>query len=177
MTSPTETIAEVIERAGGLKDSAFPDGFQMYRKQDGLGRVALNLKEALRKPKSKDNVVLFAGDSLYVPQEPKTVTVKGEVGYPTSLVYDSGWGIGDYIARAGGTTEKADRGQTRVIYTTGAAARVKKFWWDPDVLPGSTIVVPAKEEDNVDWGGVFRDSTSILASLATVALVLSQVNN
>jgi hypothetical protein len=45
------------------------------------------------------------------------------------------------------------------------------------VLPGSTIVVPEKEPGNVDWGDVIRDSTSILASLATVALVVSQINN
>jgi protein involved in polysaccharide export with SLBB domain len=177
LTRPTETLAEVIGRAGGLKDAAFPEGFQLFRSEGGLGRVALNLRKALSDPDSKDNVILFVGDSLHVPQEPKTVTVKGEVGYPTSLVYDSGWSIGDYIAHAGGTTDKADEGQVRVVYTTGAAARVKKFWFDPDVLPGSTIVVPTKEQNDVDWGDVIRDTTSILASLATVALVVNQIDN
>jgi protein involved in polysaccharide export with SLBB domain len=176
MTHSTETLAELIARAGGLKSTAFPEGFQLFRQKDGLGRVALDLRRALKDPRSKDNVMLVAGDSLFVPQEPKTVTVRGEVGYPTSLVYDSGWSIGDYTARAGGTTDRADRGQTRVIYTTGAAARVKKFWFDPEVQPGSTIVVPAKEQSEKDWGGVIRDTTSILASHATVALVANKVS-
>jgi protein involved in polysaccharide export with SLBB domain len=177
LVKPTETVGEVIARAGGLEETAYAEGFQLHRVRGGVGRVALDLRRALEDPRSKDNVVLFAGDSLHVPQEPKTVTVRGEVGYPTSLVFDPGWSIGDYIAHAGGTTDRADRGQTRVIYTTGAAARVKRFWFDPEVRPGSTIIVPEKQDKDVDWGNVLRDTTSILASLATVVLVADRVGN
>ncbi len=174
--SPLERLSEVIARAGGLKSTAFPAGFSLVRRKDDLGRVALDLEKALKKPRSNDDVVLFAGDSLFVPEEPKTVTVKGAVGYPTSLVYEEGRSIGDYIERAGGTTDSADRGQIRIVYSTGAAARVKKFWLDPPVQPGSTIYVPAKEEgDGVAWGTVLRDSASILASLATVALIADKL--
>ncbi|MCA9751623.1 MAG: SLBB domain-containing protein, partial [Gemmatimonadetes bacterium] len=174
---PRETLAEVVERAGGLKSTAYPDGFVLFREKEGLGRVALNLNKALRDRGSNDNVILFAGDSLFVPEEPKTVTVRGEVGWPTSLVYEKGHSIGDYIANAGGTTNQADRGQTRIVYTTGAAARVKKFWFDPPVQPGSTIIVPRKEEGRpVQWGNILRDSAAILASLATVVLVADQVS-
>jgi hypothetical protein len=61
---------------------------------------------------------------------------------------------------------------------TGAAARVKRWWFDPPVQPGSTIQVPAKEERaGVAWGDVFRDSASILASLATVILIADKVGN
>lgn len=178
LRSPLERLSQVLERAGGLKSTAFPEGFALYRKKDDLGRVALDLGKALEDPGSNDDVILFAGDSLFVPEEPKTVTVRGMVGFPTSLVYEEGMSIGDYVARAGGTTEKADRGQIRVVYSTGAAARVKRFWFDPPVQPGSTILVPAKEEGNgIAWGTVLRDSASILASLATVALVADKIGN
>jgi protein involved in polysaccharide export with SLBB domain len=177
LVRPTETVAEVVARAGGLEETAYAEGFQLHREKGGIGRVALDLKRALKDPRSKDNVILFAGDSLHVPQEPKTVTVRGAVGYPTSLVFDPGWSIGDYVAHAGGTTDRADRGQTRVIYTTGAAARVKRFWFDPEVRPGSTIIVPEKLERDVDWGDVLKNTTSILASLATVVLVADRVAN
>lgn len=178
LTSPRERLASVIQRAGGLKETAFPDGFTLSRGKEGLGRIALDLRRALKEPNSNDNIMLFAGDSLYVPEEPKTVTVKGEVGYPTSLVHVPGWSIGDYISMAGGTNEGADSGQIRVIYSTGAAARVKRLWFDPSVRPGSTILVPKKPEgDHVDWGNVVRDTTSILASLATVILVVDKVGN
>jgi protein involved in polysaccharide export with SLBB domain len=177
LTSPRETLAEVIDRAGGLKETAYPQGFQFVREKDGLGRVAIDLGQALRNPRSHDNIALFGGDSLYVPEEPKTVTVEGEVGFPTSLLYEPGRSITDYVDRAGGTTDKADKGRIRIVYTTGAAARVKKLWFDPEVLPGSTIIVPRKDEDaGVDWGNVIRDTTSILASLATVVLVIDNVS-
>ena len=178
LRSPLDRLSQVLERAGGLKTTAFPEGFALYRKKDDLGRVALDLTKALKDPGSNDDVILFAGDSLFIPEEPKTVTVRGQVGFPTSLVYEKGMSIGDYITRAGGTTEKADRGQIRVVYSTGAAARVKKLWFDPPVQPGSTILVPAKEEGNgIAWGNVLRDSASILASLATVALVADKIGN
>jgi protein involved in polysaccharide export with SLBB domain len=177
LAHPRETLAEVIERAGGLKPTAYPEGFALVRSKEGLGRVALDLREALENRGANDNVILFAGDSLFVPEEPKTVTVRGEVGWPTSLIYEKGLSIGDYVDLAGGTTNGADRGQTRVVYTTGAAARVKRFWFDPPVKPGSTIIVPAKPETaGVDWGSVFRDSAAILASLATVVLVVDKVS-
>jgi protein involved in polysaccharide export with SLBB domain len=176
LRGPQETLADVIDRAGGLKETAYPEGFALWRPKDGVGRVALDLRHALEDRRSNDNVILFDGDSLFVPEEPKTVTVRGEVGYPTSLVYERGWSVGDYVSRAGGPTQMADRGQTRVIYTTGAAARVKRYWFDPEVRPGSTIVVPRKEEsEGVDWGDVIKNSTSVLASLATVVLVVDRV--
>ncbi len=175
MTHPRERLSSVVARTGGLKDTAFPDGFTISREREGVGRIALDLRRALKEPDSNDNIVLFAGDSLHVPEEPKTVAVKGEVGYPASLVHVPGWSIGDYVAMAGGTNEEADEGRIRVIYSTGAASRVKRFWFDPEVRPGSTIVVPKKpEREGVNWGNVVRDTTSILASLATVYLVVDK---
>ncbi|HMB69800.1 MAG TPA: SLBB domain-containing protein, partial [bacterium] len=176
LTSPVETLVEVIGRAGGLKETAYPNGFSLVRERDGIGRIALDLRRALRDPGSNDNVILFHGDSLFVPEEPKTVSVRGAVGWPTSLVYEDGQSIGDYVDRAGGTTEQADRKQIRIVYSTGAAARVKRLWFDPEVHPGSTIYVPPKEEgQGVQWGEVLRDSASILASMATVFLVVDRV--
>ncbi|MFN8179874.1 MAG: SLBB domain-containing protein [bacterium] len=178
LRSPTERLSTLIDRAGGLISTAYPAGFSLVRKKDGLGRVALDLERALKHPGSDDDVILFAGDSLFVPEQPKTVTVRGQVGYPTSLIYQKGMSIGDYVDRAGGTTEKADRGQIRVVYSTGAAAQVKRFWFDPPVLPGSTIIVPEKEEKSgVAWGEVLRDSASILASLATAVLVVDKLGH
>ncbi len=178
LTSPRERLSSVLTRAGGLTESAFPDGFTLHRTKDSVGRIALDLSEALEKPASNEDIVLFAGDSLHVPEEPKTVSVRGEVGYPTSLIHMPGWSIGDYIAMAGGTTENADRGQTRVVYSTGAAARVKRLWTDPEVRPGSTIMVPAKpERQGLEWGHIFRDTTAVLASIATIILVVDNVGS
>jgi protein involved in polysaccharide export with SLBB domain len=178
LVNQRETVSEVIGRAGGLKETAYAKGFQLFRTRDDVGRIALDLEAALKDPRSPDNIILFGGDSLYVPEEPKTVTVKGEVGYPTSLVYEPGLSIGDYVANAGGLTDKADKGQIRIVYSTGAAARVKRLWPDPEVQPGSTIIVPQKNEDaGVNWGEVIRDTTSILASLATVVLVVDRVGS
>ena len=178
LESPVDKLSDVIKRAGGLKETAYPGGFSLFRQKGDIGRIALNLENALKSPGSNDDVILFQGDSLFVPEEPKTVTVTGAVGWPTSLVYEKGLSIGDYVERAGGTTEKADGRHIRIVYSTGAAARVKRFWFDPEVRPGSTIQVPVKEEGGgIAWGEVFRDTAQILASTATIVLVLDRVGN
>lgn len=178
LTNPREKLSDVIGRAGGLKETAYPGGFSLVRRKDGIGRIALDLEEALKHAGSGDDLVLFHGDSLFVPEEPKTVTVTGEVGWPTSLLYERGKSIGDYVSQAGGTTESADADHIRIVYSTGAAARVKHFWFDPEVKPGSTIHVPPKEEGaGIEWGAVFRDTAQILASTATMILVLDRVSN
>jgi protein involved in polysaccharide export with SLBB domain len=176
LRSPVDKLSDVIARAGGLKDTAYPGGFSLVRKREDIGRIALDLEKALKNPGSNDDLILFDGDSLFVPEEPKTVTVAGAVGWPTSLLYQKGRSIGEYVSQAGGTTEKADPGHIRIVYSTGAAARVKRFWFDPEVLPGSTIQVPPKEEGTgIAWGEVFRDTAQVLASMATVVLVLDRV--
>ena len=106
------------------------------------------------------------------------MTVEGAVGWPTSLLFEGGKSIGDYVEMAGGPTEQADEGRIRIVYSTGAAARVKRFWFDPDVKPGSTIQVPPKQEDSgIAWGEVLRDTAQILASTATMVLVIDRVSN
>jgi protein involved in polysaccharide export with SLBB domain len=178
LLSRDERLSSVIERAGGLLPTAFPSGFRLTRVQDNAGNVGLDLEKALEKPGSVDDIMLEAGDELLVPQEMMSVKVTGEVGFPTSVIYEDGRSIGDYIERAGGPTQRADKGQTRVIYPNGLSAKVKKFWWDPHVERGSTIVVPTKDpNDRIDWGEVIIGTTSVIASLATIYLVVWTTQN
>lgn len=175
LQSPTETLVDVLGRAGGLLDTAYPAAFRLERKE-GVGQVSVDLDRALRKPKSPDNLILRDGDRLTVPERPMTVSVAGAVGFPTSLVFQPGQGIGDYIDDSGGYTDQAKKGETTVIYATGRAAKVKRWWPDPDVEPGARIVVPAKSPDaGIDWGSTIRSVTAIVASLATTVLVVDRL--
>lgn len=171
-----ETLAEVIDRAGGLLPSAHAAGFRLTRAEDGVGPISVDLERALEKPNSADNLALSEGDVLQIPKRLMTVRVSGAVGLPTSLVYKKGAGIGHYIDDAGGVLDSAKEGETTVVYSTGRAAKVKRFWFDPKPEPGSVIVVPAKSPDaGIDWGGTIKDVAAILASLATTVLVVDRL--
>jgi len=176
LRSPTERLVDVIERAGGLLPTAYPDGFRLDREADDVGPVSVDLRRALQRPDSDDNIVLREGDSMTIPERPMTVRVSGAVGFPTSLVYEKGKGIDYYVGNAGGYLDEAKKGEVRVVYSTGRSAKVKRFAPDPRPEPGSHIIVPPKRPDEgIHWGETIADVAQILASLATTYLVIDRI--
>lgn len=176
LQTSTERLAEVIGRAGGLLATAYPEGFRLLRVEENVGLVSVDLRRALDRPGSDDNIVLRAGDTLIVPERPMTVRVSGAVGFPTSLVYQRGKGIDHYVENAGGYLDEAKKGDVRIVYSTGRSAKVKRFAPDPRPEPGAHIIVPARRpEEGIDWGATIADVTQILASLATTYLVVDRI--
>jgi len=170
-----ERLSAVIARAGGLKHTAYAPGTRVVRQKDGIGNVAMNLTRALSKPGSEHDAILEDGDEILVPPVPYTVKVTGAVGFPTSIIFEGGKSVGDYVARAGGYADQADKWKTHVVYPNGMSKQIRKVWSDPEVLPGSTIVVPLKSPDEGPRKlETMREIASILASVATVWLVIDR---
>jgi len=172
---PDERLSSLIARVGGLKPTAFAPGARIVRGKDGVGNVALDLEEALAKPGSDQDAILVAGDEILVPPTPYTVKVTGAVGFSTSIVWESGASLGDYVARVGGYADSADRWKTYVVYPNGMSKQIRRFWFDPSVMPGSVIVVPAEvPEDGAGKLETMKEIASIVASVATVWLVIDR---
>jgi polysaccharide biosynthesis/export protein len=174
---PDETLSEVLERAGGLKSTAFSPGARAIRSRDGLGNIGLDLASALRHPHSPDDLIMQSGDEIVIPPIPQTVKVVGAVGYPTSVLYKSGKSAGHYIGHAGGYAEGAARGKTRVVQPNGLSRPLHRFWRDPPVMAGSTIVVPFQEPtEKTPRLDTLGKLAGIIASLATVWLVADRTS-
>jgi len=61
------------------------------------------------------------------------------------------------------------------VYPNGMSKQIRKIWGDPEVMPGSTIVVPLKSpDDGVGKLATMKEIASILASVATVWLVVDR---
>jgi protein involved in polysaccharide export with SLBB domain len=177
LDKPDERLSSIIARAGGLKPTAFAPGARIARKSGGAENVAIDLGRAMKDPGSQHDATLENGDELLIPSLPTTVKVTGAVGYPTSIVYESGKSIGDYVARAGGYAVGADKRKTHVVYPNGMSRPVKRFMFDPSVMQGSTIVVPMKQpDDSAGRLATMKEIASILASVATVWLVVDRTN-
>jgi protein involved in polysaccharide export with SLBB domain len=69
------------------------------------------------------------------------VKVTGEVGFPGSVLYESGRDLDYYVLQAGGFTDRSDHGRVKLVQANG---KVKKSG-HPDA--GALIVVPAKPPD------------------------------
>ena len=140
---PDERLSSLIIRAGGFKNTAYPRAATFTRHKGGAGRLSVDVERG-SKGKKPDDVMLDEGDQIYIPRQPRTVKVAGEVGFPSSVLYESGKSLGFYIEQAGGYTETSDKGRVKVIQPNGKVKSVKSMWWDPTPEPGALVIVPKK---------------------------------
>jgi protein involved in polysaccharide export with SLBB domain len=167
-----ERLADIVRRAGGLTDVAYAPGAQFIRTQGGLGRVGVDLDNALKKPNSRDNIVLFAGDSLVVPEYQPTVKVEGAVNSPVTVAYTPHRGATYYIDHAGGFSRQADKNRTYIVQPNGSVDT-----YDQRIQPGARVIVPAvpSGEEKTNWAGILTSVASILSTALTVILVVQRL--
>ncbi|HTO13774.1 MAG TPA: SLBB domain-containing protein [Candidatus Binatia bacterium] len=110
------SILEAITLAGGFSNTAAPSGVKVLRRhQDGKQEtIALDMSGAV--PKDK-NFKLEDGDTVLVPKG-NTFFVFGEVKKPGAYQLDKDTNVLEAVTIAGGFTDKAAPGRTRVIRTT-----------------------------------------------------------
>jgi len=180
LTSKTERLSSIIERAGGLETTAYLEAATFVRRKDGTGRMAIDFDAALlrkgKKP-SKYDLILAAGDSINIPREPKTVKVTGQVGFPSSILWEEGRNMDYYVDQAGGLLDTADKDKMTVVMASG---RVEKpgFTRSPQPDAGATIVVPAKlQEKDHDALKNMAAIMSILSGAATTIYLISRTSN
>ena len=173
-----DRVADLVGRAGGLLPTAYPEGAQLYRNGRNLGRVDIELEDALADPANPYNVVLEPGDSLHIPVYSPTVEVRGAVNSAVTVLYRPGEGLDYYLENAGGLRSDADKGRISVRYANGRAEMRDKFlFWSsyPEPGPGSVVTVPQEDpDDGIDYRGLIRDLVAVTGSLATVIIVLTR---
>lgn len=209
-----ETLSDVIERAGGLTEFAFPAGSVLSRESlkereqrqlerlrqnlkqevaslalqknsptsglgvspveaiqaveqldtvEALGRLVINLPAAMNESQTHD-IMLEDNDYLHIPGRTNTVTVVGEVQYPSSHVYEEGLTYKDYLGKAGGLRERADKGRIYVIRANGEVVVPKQSWFGTRIAEGDTVVVPI-DAQYTDKLSFFSTVTQILFQL------------
>ncbi len=138
------------------------------RSQKAVGRVSVTADPSVLASKPDLDPLLEAGDVLYIPQRPSTISVLGQVMQPGSFPYRRGITVADYIEQAGGYGATSDASLTFIVLPDGSARRVQKSWlsFDAENLPpGSTIVVP-RDVTPLDTRQLILDVSSIFSQLA-----------
>ena len=94
------------------------------------------------------------GDRIKIPEIPSSVSVAGEVQFPTSHLHDSKFDFNDYLSRSGGYTQNADKDRTFVVKANGSVfTKGSNGWFGKgnnmsEISPGDTIVVPIDVKQN-----------------------------
>lgn len=116
-----------------------------------VGRLVIDLNDALRNKGGENDIELRDGDRLIIPQLKQYVTVIGEVQNTTTHVYKADLDRDDYIKLSGGTTQRADSKRIYVVKADGSVVGSQgPFWFDRSgskkLDPGDTVVVPLDAE-------------------------------
>lgn len=180
LRTTSDRLADLLERAGGLTLRAYPEGVQFLRTADHIGRINIDLPQALRRPRTSDNIILQPDDSILVPEFQPSVKVVGAVNSPGSVLWESGKKLNYYVGAAGGLAQNGDGDRASVRQANGhVESRGGGFLFfghsQPGVTAGATILVPVKPpEEFHDRTALFAAFASMIASTATIIIALKR---
>jgi polysaccharide export outer membrane protein len=145
-----------------------------------VGRLVIDINQVMKgRSGGEGDVVLRDGDKLLIPKKTQEITILGEVQSPTSHVFRPGLTRDEYIARSGGTTQKADRKRIYVVRANGDVISGERSGWfrrsqSVEIRPGDTIVVPLDTE-RVRALPLWQAVTTIIYNLAVALLAIRSV--
>ena len=194
-------LTDLIEMAGGLTNEAYIEGASLFRLDGNTGNVVVNLKTAMEKDNSSQNIILRADDVITIPKQDNIVSIVGATNYDElygsrllengkiNIAFEEGKDALYYINNyAGGIDENGDINRITVEHKNGRVEKVrnrifyKKF---PEVKEGSTINVPykkkkteeeKKEEKDINWGDVLKDSIAQATAILSLILLIRSVD-
>ncbi len=175
LLTKTERLDAVLERAGGPTKEADPNGIALIRTQNHVGRIGVDVRDALKNPNHQDNLILQDGDSISIPSYSGVVRVAGSVNAPIAITYAPGKNLIYYVYAAGGPGIRAELSRAYVTQPDGTVESVRHHGILPATIPvpepGSRVYVPEKElrlqqpDQTLAYIGT---AVQLIASLATV---------
>lgn len=191
-------LTDVIKRAGGLTEWAFLEGTKLYRSENNMGYLFVEMKKIIDNPKSDFNYVLKANDTIYVPQINDLVSINGAIEFPKidsigqiNTPYIKGKRARYYVKKFGVDFDRskgAVRRKTTVTLPNGIVVKTKNFGLFkvyPKVHKGSLVTVNIKEKkakkqkqpsEPVDWNELFENFTVKVSGILTLYFLISRIN-
>lgn len=130
------------------------------RKIQPLGKVVVSDKGVIA------NILLEQGDQIVIPNKTDLIQVGGEVMMPQAVVYNKSASLEDYVAWAGGFTDRANDSRIAVVHANG----LMEFKDGGDVMPGDQILVMPKVDSKMMQS--IKDITQVIYQVAVAANVV-----
>ena len=150
---------------------------QQLKKAKAIGRMVIDLESAMS-CQNPESIVLEDGDSIFIPELAKDVTVMGQVYVPTSHRYVAGKGSRDYIDLSGGHTVLGRINHAYVVQANGEVHSMRRKFFKHaksiPVTPGATILVPI-DVDRMNGHEKAQSWTKSIFQLAVAAASLNVV--
>ncbi|MBW9441685.1 polysaccharide biosynthesis/export family protein [Enterobacter roggenkampii] len=130
------------------------------RKIQPLGKVVVSDKGVIA------NILLEQGDQIVIPNKTDLIQVGGEVMMPQAVVFNKNATLEDYVAWAGGFTDRANDKRIAVVHANG----LMEFKDGGDVMPGDQILVMPKVDSKMMQS--IKDITQVIYQVAVAANVV-----
>ncbi|MBZ0057722.1 polysaccharide export protein [Leclercia adecarboxylata] len=130
------------------------------RKIQPLGKVVVSDKGVIA------NILLEQGDQIVIPNKTDLIQVGGEVMMPQAVVFNKNASLEDYVAWAGGFTDRANDQRIAVVHANG----LMEFKDGGDVMPGDQILVMPKVDSKMMQS--IKDITQVIYQVAVAANVV-----
>jgi polysaccharide biosynthesis/export protein len=156
-----ERVRDVLNRAGGA--TAYADlRLALVDRSGATGprqRIPIDLYRMLVEKDDAPNIVLQNGDVFMLPVVEDRVFILGEVKTPGSHEFRPDLTPREYVALAGGPTNRARLVNTLVTFRNGKTYAMAEA---PPLEPGAVVTVP---EVSVKW---WQDYLTILTAVASL---------
>tara|TARA_Y100000768_G_scaffold116375_1_gene85971 strand:- start:33870 stop:35672 length:1803 start_codon:yes stop_codon:yes gene_type:complete len=148
------------------------------RLEEPPGRMVVDLDTLKLRTDPIANFTVKNNDSLFIPKRPNFVSIVGEVLNATTVGFNPGLAVDEYIQLSGGLNDAADKDKIFVILPNGKSQLVQRslFGSKAYILPGSTIVI-SRDSRPFDAISLTRIITPILADLATSAAAIAAISD
>lgn len=112
------------------------------------------------------NILLEQGDTVVIPAKSDLIQVGGEVVMPQALVYNPDASVSDYVAWAGGYTERANYERPLIVRANGMV----EFGDNAKLAPGDQVLILPRVDAKTMQA--VKDLTQIIYQIAVAANVV-----
>jgi len=167
-------ITDVVAREASV--AQWRDTVQKLETTPPVGRMVIHISGRKDWVDTPSDVLLRAGDSVYIPKKPNFVMVQGAVYNQTAISFRAGKSASWYLHQAGGATSAGDKKNIFIIRADGTVAGGSRGLFsggalESTMLPGDMIMVPTKA-----FGGGFKwRETLEVAQLVSAVGIAVQV--
>ena len=180
-----EAIIVSNQKGDNIVDMNIIEALSQSIDSENLGRIAGDFS-----PESKriNKMGLRNGDTIFVPKNPNTINVLGEVLNPISFEFSKRETVYSAISAAGGFRDFADKNKIYVIKANGLVKKQKRnntlkvfslgiFPRNLRLEPGDTIIVPRKIIVNNPGIDFLLPVTQVLSDLAFSAAAIDSLRD
>jgi protein involved in polysaccharide export with SLBB domain len=167
---------------GGITDAVahqasvaqWRDTVQKLETTPPVGRMVIHISSRKDWVHTPSDVLLRAGDSVYIPKKPNFVMVQGAVYNQTAISFRAGKSASWYLHQAGGATSAGDKKNIFIIRADGTVAGGSKGMFsggalDSSMLPGDMIMVPTKA---FGGGAKWRQTLEVAQLVSAVGIAV-----